>query len=65
MDISKLTEMSSIGITKDIDELLNQHHHLYQIIGPIDKCTKEILIGMNASQKSLMEHASIFNQKSY
>lgn len=62
MDISKLTKMSSIGITKDIDELLNQHHLLDQIIGPIDKCTKDILFEMNASQKYLMEHASIFNQ---
>lgn len=62
MDISKLTEMPSIGITKDIDELLNQHHLLDQIIGPIDKCTKDILSEMNTSQKYLMEHTSIFNQ---
>jgi len=54
--------MSSIGITKDIDELLNQHHLLDKIIGPIDKYTKDILFAINASQKHLLEHASVFNQ---
>ena len=62
MNISKLKEISSTGITKDFDELLNQHHLLDRIIGPMDKCTKEILFEMNASQKHRKDHVLLFKK---
>jgi len=62
IDIKELAEKSAPKMTKGFTELLKQHSLLDGIIGPLDKCTKGIILEMSASLKHLKGHELIFNQ---